>query len=526
MLLLVLQTFLKKRQNGTVTISDYLDLATSVAVLAANVIPIAKPVAAVLALTSIVMSSEYVESGGLASDTQVVIDNASSVLDEYFVNTQELLETVSDTVTDPLFWEAYLDNAEGLLDSFSSALEGIGENIGGWFFKQFNDLDPSSVFDSARQKGSPIIVDLDGDGIETIGQEAGVYFDHDKNGLAERTGWVGQDDGLLVWDRNRDGIINDGSELFGNNTELASGDTAANGYEALAYLDENADNVINAEDTSFANLRIWVDANSDGVSQQNELLTLEEAGVKSFKTSYQNTISDDGKGNTTRQISTATLADNAEVDTADVWFGVNKTDTVDRNKVPLSDELLALPEAIGFGNMRSLRQAMVSDSELTAMVTQFAIAVTSAERLALMDDIIYQWAGTQDAKLFKYGQVLDGREVATLEVFIGREYVNNLGLNFVQNGAAASTLLGEYRRLKNYIYGQLISQTDYGEAFSLLSVNYDIETDTFDIDMSSFTRYLEEQSGINPSYVAGVLETLNLLSTYSSSWQEEFTSAS
>lgn len=87
-----------------------------------------------------------------------------------------------------------------------------------------------------RLTGSPIILDLDGDGIETIGVNAGAYFDHGGDGFAEQTGWVGADDGLLVWDRNSDGRINDGKELFGSETLLSDGTKAANGYAALAEL--------------------------------------------------------------------------------------------------------------------------------------------------------------------------------------------------------------------------------------------------------------------------------------------------
>jgi len=70
---------------------------------------------------------------------------------------------------------------------------------------------------------SPVILDLDGDGVETVSVENGVYFDHDGNLFAEKTGWAGADDAFLVWDRNRNGRIDDGSELFGNNFILANG---------------------------------------------------------------------------------------------------------------------------------------------------------------------------------------------------------------------------------------------------------------------------------------------------------------
>jgi iron-regulated protein frpC, putative len=69
-------------------------------------------------------------------------------------------------------------------------------------------------------------------------------------GLAESTGWVGAGDGLLVRDLNDNGQIDNGTELFGNNSVLSSGATAANGFEALADLDSNQDGVFNSSDSA------------------------------------------------------------------------------------------------------------------------------------------------------------------------------------------------------------------------------------------------------------------------------------
>ncbi|MBI4963245.1 MAG: hypothetical protein HY913_08210 [Desulfomonile tiedjei] len=79
----------------------------------------------------------------------------------------------------------------------------------------------------------PLVLDLNGDGIKTTHVSAGTYFDQDANGFAERTGWVSPEDGLLVLDQNGDGMINDGRELFSDQTVLKSGRRATNGFEAL-----------------------------------------------------------------------------------------------------------------------------------------------------------------------------------------------------------------------------------------------------------------------------------------------------
>lgn len=129
----------------------------------------------------------------------------------------------------------------------------------------------------------PIVFDLDGDGVELISVlDSDVYFDADADGQLERTGWVGADDGLLVLDRNRDGLINDISEI----SFVQDLDGATTDLEGLAAFDKDeagqADGVIDANDTTFGLFQIWRDSNSDGTSQSNELFGLPDLGITSI----------------------------------------------------------------------------------------------------------------------------------------------------------------------------------------------------------------------------------------------------
>lgn len=125
----------------------------------------------------------------------------------------------------------------------------------------------------------PLTLDLDGDGLETVGVAAGVLFDHDGDGVRSGTGWVSGDDGLLVLDRNGNGQIDNGRELFGDSTPLAGGGTALDGFAALAQEDTNADGRVDSLDANWSNLRVWRDLNQDGVSQSGELFTLGSLGI-------------------------------------------------------------------------------------------------------------------------------------------------------------------------------------------------------------------------------------------------------
>ena len=120
------------------------------------------------------------------------------------------------------------------------------------------------LFGTAEEVRSPLVVDLDGDGVETVTAEGGVYFDHDANGFKENSGWVGQDDGILVRDINGNGIIDNGTELFGNNSVLSSGEKAVNGFEALKDLDDNNDGIFDRNDNAWNEVKIWQDKNFNG----------------------------------------------------------------------------------------------------------------------------------------------------------------------------------------------------------------------------------------------------------------------
>lgn len=196
---------------------------------------------------------------------------------------------------------------KGYLDPIFEAI--FGEIAAHELNYYLNNYDPSIIFEESEATLSPMSIDLNGDGVTSQSIEEEIFFDHDNNGMAENTGWISPDDGLLVLDRNSDGLINNGSELFGNNTQLTDGTNADNGYEALAELDSNGDGIIDRNDTAFNELRVWQDSNSDGVSQQEELLTLEEAGVVSIDTGYESVNIDDGDGNIIRQTSTAEMSD-------------------------------------------------------------------------------------------------------------------------------------------------------------------------------------------------------------------------
>lgn len=132
----------------------------------------------------------------------------------------------------------------------------------------------------------PLVLDLTGNGVTFLDRKDGVLFDMDEDGNADLTSWVGPDAGFLVLDRNGDGIINDHSEMFGTET--------LRGFDHLALYDSNDDGIIDRKDDVWKELKVWVDSNSDGISQPDELKTLKELGIKNFNLEYTKTAYREG----------------------------------------------------------------------------------------------------------------------------------------------------------------------------------------------------------------------------------------
>ncbi|ACZ12026.1 calcium-binding protein [Sulfurospirillum deleyianum] len=152
-------------------------------------------------------------------------------------------------------------------------------------------LPPSDTQGYNENFSSPLVLDLNANRTtSTFIAQSETYFDMDGDGFKERTSWSESTDGLLALDKNQDGIINNGSELFGNYTKLTNGTLAKNGFEALSQYDLNKDNIIDNKDSIYAHLKVWSDTNSDGISTSDELKTLQELNISKINLTTTKTI--------------------------------------------------------------------------------------------------------------------------------------------------------------------------------------------------------------------------------------------
>ena len=174
----------------------------------------------------------------------------------------------------------------------------------------------------------PLLIDTDGNGVKLTSPEQGVIFDIDGDGVAEQIGWThkNSNDVWLAMDRNGNGRIDDGTELFGNNTPVRPGQKTDNGFEALNYLHAESrglaalDAAIAASDDAWSRLLLWRDANHNGISEADELTRVVDSPLSSIDLRYE-IVSRVRKDNEIRERSTVSW-DGAARQIVDVWLTI------------------------------------------------------------------------------------------------------------------------------------------------------------------------------------------------------------
>ncbi len=258
---------------------------------------------------------------GFASGAEQSSESGGSALDDFIAFAQEALNKI-DTLFNDIFatFDGFLNGVGDIQNKFDEVFNKLKS-----LFDGSADSDSSSALTSqtsfsiqlefefeayeftevqARQvkASDPVVLDLDGDGFEFTDVARGANFDLLANGQRQRTAFVTGGDALLALDRNGNGRIDDGSELFGDQHG------AANGFEELRKFDSNGDGVIDANDERYGDLRLFRD-NGNGRTEPGELLGLNEAGIASIDLNYVNRDEATSGGNRIAQIASFRHAD-------------------------------------------------------------------------------------------------------------------------------------------------------------------------------------------------------------------------
>lgn len=271
-----------------------------------------------------------------AGGSNELMDKLLEAADKLLKKTDELFDQFFSKLdgTDGQFNAKSLDElfnefVSGILDSLSGDLGaalGLGGGQGGQpansgtavqsntvqleFKFEFKVSVTATTTEVQVQQGDPIVLDLDNDGVELSSYKNGARFDLLGKGSIQQTAFVNGGDAFLALDRNNDGTINSGQELFGEQHG------AKNGFEELRKFDLNGDGVIDRNDAIYSQLQLFKD-NGNGITETGELLSLADAGIQEIRLGYQDVDQRAAGGNRIAQIASYLRNDGSRGQVAD-----------------------------------------------------------------------------------------------------------------------------------------------------------------------------------------------------------------
>lgn len=445
---------------------------------------------------------------------------------------QDLSKSLLSNIDGVLRWAGISDELDGsmgwvmdhgfgkLIDLLRIKMDWAMDNGLGGFIDHLEDLAALIRGDSTYrvERYDPLALDLDGDGKVTTTAEAewtGSLFDNDADGIRTATGWVGPGDGLLVRDLNGDGLIDSGRELFGDQTVLQDGSRAANGFAALAAMDTNGDGEMDSSDADFASLRVWRDANGNGVTDAGELLELEQLHISSLATGADDIahVVVDGGMRTGAGTFTRVLEDGVVSGVLQEFeFSNDALHSKYNEDVQIPEGLKDLANLSGMGKLRDLREACVLSSDLEQDVRAFSAAPTRATQREMLDTLLYDWAKTSPTftsggiKVHSGGGIEDASSSNVIRLRPGEVLLwstVDLAVDVVRKIRVVEAVLGSapitdiwwgdttvnqyltiYDTLFEGTYGTLASQTRLKEYIKLVDVAFSNDSFEFAFDYS------------------------------------------
>ncbi len=388
----------------------------------------------------------------------------------------------------------------------------------------------------AEKYGSVLVLNLDDKPVEVIASEKKsqdserkkkTSFDLDEDGFKEEVSWINPKDAILVLDINKNGQIDNSSELFG----YANLDkTRVSGFKHLTEYDSNKDGIINDADEVFSRLKLWQDFDFNGESQDSEIKSLKSFGVKSIDVSNLSEINQEVKGGKILQSANYTFGQNIVAKVFDVSLAINQMNAfhyeyMDRNGKNISYQAdmdaLLLPQSRGYGKLPAFYVALAIDSGMKTRMFQIINLPVNrffdgdVDNLSLrVEEFCYRWAGVQN--IVGYRGEFDAKKLATVEAFLGRGFVDNWG-----NTEVSETQLEPMTKVWNKFVGmvkeRILVQGLFYDEFK--QAHYDRKSDAMnyselnveDMFLTIAKKYNEQKNPNDASnYLRGIVSVLEL----------------
>ncbi|MFN3700671.1 MAG: hypothetical protein ACK4VI_04010 [Alphaproteobacteria bacterium] len=280
----------------------------------------------------------------------------------------------------------------------------------------------------------------------------------------------------MAIDLNQDGIINNHSELIGDQA------CSNNPFLLLAYYDSNQDGIIDDNDEQFDQLLVWIDVNSDGYSQKDELHSLADLGITSISLTAINAPYLLNESLVTHE-SIFTMSGEERM-IVGAWLPYDDVNTAYYKKYIPDMRVLFLPTARGFGTLPSLHIAMSLNENLLSMLAE--IVVNNVTTIYAPDfdlhtkilSVMYEWARVSDVPIDSRGPNIDARMLYFLENFMGRPFLQR-GKRSSPLPQSAGYMKTAFRNGFNNIYATILGQTSAADIFSEKAL-YNLKKGTFD----------------------------------------------
>lgn len=401
------------------------------------------------------MKNSLVECGATLEQAQQFVDyyrTIEAAMKEAGYDTQGIggeLDKYQEAINDG--WEKYadyqekFDNAPPYANPDDTADDGVGGAAG-------------DTGNAEGAKVDPLILDLNKDGFDIETKKFGAHFDLNCDGFAEKINWT-RKDAILALDKNHNGLIDDGGEVFGDFHLLADGSKAKNGFEALAQYDTNGDGVIDENDEIFDQLRLWVDENGDGVSDQGELKSLRDMNIKAINLDYDYVNQPTGTEALIGNVATFVYEDDTVGNIGEMWVSSDLYDAIEKVIVGVTDMTDGLPNVRSYGKVNSLHAAIALDEtgKLKSLVEDFVSEADNETRLAIVEDILHFICHTEDIENGSRGAYVNAKNLAVIDALMENGFMGVNGEN--PNSAAAPILNRVYDNLVElYCFAMIGSQ--------------------------------------------------------------------